>query len=172
MKLLAVAFGVAIAAFASAQLTPFEFGAAYAQSGSFTKSVGGKGRIEGIELSISQSFLKLPFVGEARLGVSALLGGGLNGGDSDGNVYRIFARYKTPSAGPTGFYGLIGINVARAEGRAGSFTHVNGSGIDLGVGTPLGAMFPGMPSASLEFINHQSSDPQLRGWSLGLTMRF
>jgi hypothetical protein len=155
---------------AAAQLTPFEIQVGYGMSDSFRMNSGDRGRIEGLEVGVSQAFLKLPFVGELRIGISALLGGQL-GGDDDGNVYRLFARYKTPSAGPNGMYGVVGVNFSRAEARRDAFDDFDRAGVDLGVGLPLGSPLPLLPNAALELIHHQSSKAQLRGWTLSVVVR-
>jgi len=170
-------FVFALAAFclalpAAAQITPFEIGVGWGQSASFTKDSGGRGRLDGIELTLAQSLMKLPFIGEARIGASALLGGQLtSGGDADGNVYRLFAQYHTPSFGPQGFYGIVGSHYARAEGRGGSFDHVEAMGFDIGVGMALGAPAPLLPKTAIEVVNHQNSRSQLRGWSVTFLIR-
>lgn len=156
---------------ASAQLTPFEVGIGYGQSGSFTRDSGGRGKLEGPVISISQSFLSLPMAGEARVGISALLGGQLgSGNDTDGNVYRVFGRYRTPSMGK-GVYGIVGAHYAFAKGRGGSFDEVSRIGGDIGLGMPLGPSTPVLPRASIEVLSHQSARSQLRGWSVNLALR-
>lgn len=171
MKRILVLAAVCLSLPAAAQITPFEIGVGWGQSGSFTKDTGGRGRLEGVELTLSQSLLKLPFVGEARLGVSALLSGQLGIGDDLGNVYRLFAQYHTPSFGPQGFYGIVGMHFAHAEGANGAFDNVNASGIDLGLGIPLGAPAPLLPKTAIEVVNHQNSKSQLRGWSVTFLIR-
>lgn len=168
MKVIALLACLFVAPFATAQITPFEFGAAYSQSASIDLTAGGTGKLEGVEFSISQAILKLPFLGEARYGVSALF----SNGEADGSLYRLFARYKSPSAGPNGLYGIVGVNWSHADPRSSSFSSKNGIGADVGGGLPMGSLFPGLPSASLEFLYHQSSEDALRGWSLGVTVRF
>lgn len=171
MKLAACLAFASLGAVGMAQLTPFEIGVGYGQTGRFDLDSGGRGRLEGPVLSLSQSFLKLPFVGEARIGASMLFGGQLeSGGDTDGTLLRVFGRYNTPSVG-TGFYGLIGVYWARAEGRGGSFGETNRSGVDLGVGMPLGNPTGGIAKTTLELVNHQSGSSQFRGWSLMLLVR-
>jgi hypothetical protein len=149
------------------QLTPFEVGVGYGQSGTFTKDSGGRGKLEGPVISISQSLLSLPAAGEVRVGASALLG---TSGGADGNVYRVFARYRTPSLG-MGLYGTAGVHWAYADGRSGSFDKVSRIGGDIGVGIPLGPTVPVLPKATLEVLSHQSARSQLRGWSATLTIR-
>ena len=151
-RLLLSGLTLAVPFAASAQLTPFEVSVGWGQSGSFTRDSGGRGKLEGPVFSVSQSFVNLPFVGEARIGLSAFLGGQLShGSDTDGNVYRVFGRYKTPTVAKD-LYGIIGANYSWGKGRGGPSA------------APL-------PRASLEFISHQSARAQLRGWSLNLSLR-
>lgn len=166
LTVLAVLAGVA-----SAQVTPFEIGVGYGQSGTFDKDSGGRGKLEGPELSISQAYLKLPFVGEAKVGASMLFGGQLkHGSDADGSVFRLFARYNTPAVG-NGIYGIGGFWWGRAKGRGGSFGTLNRSGIDLGVGLPLNNPVGKVVKSSLELVNHQSARAQFRGWTLMAVFR-
>jgi hypothetical protein len=172
MRTIALVFACSLAAASFGQLTPFEFGAGYAQSGPFDKDTGGRGKLKGLELSISQSVVSFPILGEARIGASVLLGGvGNSGDDTDGTVFRLFARYKTIQVGSNSLYGLAGIFWARADGRGGSFDAFDGTGVDVGGGLPLGSILPGLPGGALELIFHQASDPQLRGWSLVFVVR-
>lgn len=156
------------------QTIPFEFGVGYAQSASFEKTSGGRGTLSGPEFTLSQQLLNVPFLGEARIGASAFMGGALaSGGDADGTIYRIFARGKTKSVGDRSFYAIGGAYLAFGSGRGGSFGEVNGLGLDFGFGMPLGigTNLPGLPQSSLEFIMHQGSRAQTRGWSLGVNFR-
>jgi len=156
---------------ASAQLTPFEVSVGWGQSGSFTRDSGVRGKLEGPVFSVSQSFADLPFVGEVRIGLSAFLGGQLShGSDTDGNVYRVFGRYKTPTIAKN-LYGIVGANYSWGKGRGGSFGEVSRIGGDIGVGMPIGPSAAALPRASLEFLSHQSARSQLRGWSLNLSLR-
>lgn len=172
MKFILALAALCVALPAAAQITPFEIGVGYGQSASFTRDSGGRGKLEGLELTISQSLLRLPFIGDARVGISVLLGGQLIGsGDTEGNVYRLFAQYHTPAFGPGGFYGIFGTHYARAEGRGGSFDRAEAMGIEIGLGIPLGAPAPLLPKLALEVVNHQNSRSQLRGWSIGFVIR-
>lgn len=172
MKRILVLAAVCFSLPAAAQVTPFEIGVGYGQSASFTRDSGGTGRLEGVELTASQSLLRLPFIGDARVGISVLLGGQIIGsGDTEGNVYRLFAQYHTPSFGPQGFYGIVGTHYARAEGRGGSFDRAEAMGIDLGIGMPLGVPAPLLPKAAIEVVNHQNPRSQLRGWSVTFLIR-
>ncbi|HRK23264.1 MAG TPA: hypothetical protein PLX06_15700 [Fimbriimonadaceae bacterium] len=171
MKLLVIVLLGSLAAVSLAQVTPFEIGVGYGQSGRFDRDSGGRGELKGPELTISQSYVKLPFVGEARIGASMLFGGQLESGDdTDGTVLRVFARYKSPSFG-SGLYAIGGVYWGQAKGRAGSFGEMNRSGVDLGLGMPLGNPTAGLAKTSLELIHHQSARAQFRGWSLGLMVR-
>ncbi len=165
MKRFLLPYALSISAGALAQLTPFEIGAGYAQSGSFDKDTGGRGRIEGLSLSLSQSVLRLPLAGEVRLGASGILNG------SDGSLVRVFGRYRSPSGGPNGGYGILGVWWARAEGKDGAFDTKDGTGVDVGIGLPLGGVLPGLPSVSLELISHQGNVAQPRGWSAVASFR-
>jgi hypothetical protein len=165
MKAIALLATLALAGAALCQLTPFELGAGYGQTNSYTRSTGGQAKIAGMEFSVSQAILRLPFVGEARIGLSGLFD------NDEGNVFRLFGHYRSPSAGPNGLYGVIGVFYARAESKGNSFNDFNGSGLEYGAGLPLGSFFPGLPSVAIEWVNHQSSRAQLRGWSLELKIR-
>ncbi len=174
MKRLLVPTCILAAAAVHADVTPFTINVNYAWSNTFTRSNGSSGRLSGIEIGVAQSVVKLPFLGEARVGVSALLGGLLQkGGDADGNVYRVFAWYKTPMAGPSGVYALGGFSYANAQSRGGSFNNVSGFGADFGVGIPLktGGV-PGVPTPALELMWHQGAHAQTRGFSIGINVKF
>lgn len=169
----AFVFGLALpAAFAAAQVSPFNINVNYAWSNSFNLNGGGTGRLSGIEVGVSQSVVKLPFLGEARVGATALFGNLFRGNGVDGSLYRIFAWYKTPMAGPSGVYGLGGFHYATASGRGGTFDTVSGFGVDFGIGIPLSAGVPGVPSPAIEVMYHQGSRAQLRGFSIGVNVRF
>lgn len=174
MKRLLVPGLLLAAGVAQADVTPFSISVNYAFSNSFRKLNGTSGRLEGIELGVSQSVVKLPFMGEARVGVSALLGGMLRrGSDTDGTVYRVFAWYKTPMAGPSGVYALGGFSYANAQSRGGAFNNVSGFGADFGIGIPLKtAPVPGVPMPTLEVMWHQGSHAQTRGISVGINIKF
>ena len=174
MKRFLVPCALLVVSAAQADVTPFTINVNYAVSNSFTKLNGTSGRLAGIEVAVSQSVVKLPFLGEARLGVSALLGGVLQkGGDADGTIYRLFAWYKTPYAGPSGAYGLGGFHYASAQSRGGAFDNVSGFGMDLGIGIPLkSAPVPGGPGIALEVMYHQGAHAQTRGYSIGLNFKF
>lgn len=164
----------ALSTLGAAQVLPAEFGIGYASSARFARDSGGYGRLTGPELTIQQKLLNVPLLGEASIGVSAFLGGVLqNGGDTDGNVFRVFARGKSPGAGPNGMYFIGGPYMAFGSGRGGSFGEVNGVGLDVGLGFPLALNLglPSMPSTSVEIINHQGSRAELRGWSVGIMIR-
>ncbi len=157
---------------AAAQVTPFEFGIGYGQSNKFDRDSGGRGRLEGPELSISQSVFTLPAAGDIRLGASVLFGGGLShGSDTDGNVFRLYGHYKSPNLGPSGIYVLVGGHWAHAKGRGGSFDSVNRMGTDFGVGMGLGPGGLPIPKTSIEVVRHQSRRSQLEGWSVTLKLR-
>lgn len=174
MKRLLVPCALLAVCAAQADVTPFTINVNYAWSNSFTRLNGTSGRLSGVEVAVSQSVVKLPFLGEARVGASALLGGFLQkGGDADGNVYRIFAWYKTPMGEAAGVYGLGGFHWATAQPRGGSFDTVSGFGMDIGFGFPLKTgPVPGAPGAALEFMYHQGAHAQTRGFSVGINIRF
>ena len=152
---------------AQAQVTPLRVEAAYYRSNNFNGSY-----LSGIELGISQSLLSLPIVGEVRLGASAMFGRALGMGGLDGNLYRLHGTYKTPSAGPNGLYGLAGLNWQTAQARNSSFGNESGFGVQFGVGLPLSTGLPGIPSASIEAMYRIGPKAPLRGFSVGVGVRF
>lgn len=172
MKRTLVPVLLAAAAFSCADVTPFTINVNYAWSNSFDLNGGGSGRLQGLELAVSQSLLKLPMLGEARVGVSALFGNVLSRGGEDGTLYRIFAYYKTPMAGPSGVYGLGGLSYASATGRNGNFDTQSGLGLDFGFGFPIGTGVPGVPGAAIEVMYHQGAKAATRGFSVGLNVHF
>jgi len=161
------------AASAHAQITPFTINVSYGRTNSFDLKGGGSGFISGAELSVAQSILKLPFIGEARVGASALFGSSIFKGPVDGTVYRLFAWYKTPMAGPNGAYGLGGFSWATAQSKGGAFDSVSGFGMDFGIGVPLSMGGVGKVSkTALEFVYHNGSRAQTRGFMIGMSLQF
>lgn len=174
MKRISCLFAIAVAGSASSQVMPVEFGVGYAKSESFARADAGRGTLSGPEFTIQQRMLAVPLLGEATVGASILFGGALaQGNDADGTVYRLFARGRSQAAGPEGLYILGGPFFAFGSGRGGSFGSISGVGFDLGVGFPLAIKtgLPGMPSSSLEIINHSGPRAELRGWSIGIVFR-
>jgi len=172
MKRIALLALFAVPAVSSAQITPFEIGVGYGQSGRFTRDSGGRGRMVGPEVSVSQNVVSLPVAGNIRIGASAFFGGGLeHGSDTDGTVYRVFAHYKSPNLGPSGIYILVGGHYAIGKGRGGSFDEEKRAGADFGVGMGLGPGGLPLPKTSIELIAHQNTKAQLEGWSLMLKLR-
>jgi hypothetical protein len=172
MKRIFALAALAVPGIAASQVTPFEFGIGYGQSSRFDRDSGGRGRLEGPVVSISQSVFSLPVAGSVRVGASALFGGGLSqGSDTDGNVYRLFVHYKSPSLGPSGIYVLIGGHWATAKGRGGSFGEVDRAGADFGLGMGLGPGGLPVPKTSLELVAHQNKKAQLEGYTLSLKLR-
>ncbi len=174
MKRIVLLAGLTVAAVsAHAQVTPFTINVSYGRTNTFDLNGGGSGYIAGAELSVAQSILKLPFIGEARVGASALFGNSIMKGPVDGTVYRLFAWYKTPMAGPNGMYGLGGFSYATAQSRGGAFDNASGIGFDFGIGIPLSMGGVGKISRSaLEFVYHQGSKAQTRGIMVGMSFQF
>ena len=177
-KLLVLAL-VTGSAYAAAQKSLPQFEVSYYQSDSITLNGGGSGRLQGLNLGVSQSLVNLPLFGEARVGFTYLLQGGIGGNSSaEGNLWRLYAAYTTPSAGPSGFYGLGGIFYANATARNNSFDSVSGLGFHVGVGIPLspggggGGMGVPVPKAAIEFKYFYGSKAALRGFSIGAIVRF
>jgi len=164
---------LASAALSQAQVTPITLHAGYHRTNTFTATNGNRTSLEGIELGVSQSYVKLPFLGEIRLGASVVLGGVLRkGGDADGNIFAIQASYRTPMAGPNGLYGLGGVGFYSAQSRGNSFSNVSGVGVHFGVGLPLSSPVPGVPAPAIELQYRLGPKEQLRGLSVGLALRF
>lgn len=170
MKRLLVPILIGISAASIAQVTPFNINVGYGWSNTFDLKTGGSGRLQGIELGASQSIVKLPVLGEARVGGSLLLAGTMGGGGVKGTGYRVYAWYKTPYAGPKGVYGLGGLSYSGANGS--DFDSVSGIGFDFGLGIPLSSSLPGVPSPSLELMYHQGSHAQTRGFSVSVSVKF
>jgi hypothetical protein len=173
MKRTLVFATLACAAFSGAQVTPLTIHAGYHRTNTFTAANGNRTHLEGIELGVSQSYVRLPFLGEIRLGASVVFGGALRrGGDADGNIFAVQASYRTPSAGPNGLYGLTGFGYYSAQARGRSFDNVSGLGVHFGVGLPLSSPVPGVPAPAIELQYRLGPKEQLRGLSLGLALRF
>lgn len=166
------------AAFSAAQASLPQFEVSYYQSDSITLNGGGSGRLQGINLGVSQSVVSLPLFGDARVGFTYLMNGGIGGGGSaDGNIWRLYAAYTTPNAGPKGIYGLGGIFYANATSRNNSFNSVSGFGFHVGLGIPISTSggnmnVPGIPKIALEFKYFYGSKAALRGFSVGAIVRF
>jgi hypothetical protein len=166
------------AAFSAAQASLPQFEVSYFQSDSINLNGGGSGRLQGINLGVSQSLISLPLFGDARVGFTYMLNGGIGGGGSaDGNIWRLYAAYTSPMAGPNGIYGLGGIFYANATSRNNSFQSESGFGFHVGLGVPIstpgsGMGVPGVPKAALEFKYFYGSKSALRGFSIGAIVRF
>src|SRR5579859_2247165 len=137
--------GVAASACA-APITPFSFYAGYFRGGSFSDNFGNRVHFSGFELGVQQSLISLPIFGALNLGASVVLGG--SAGGVDGNLYRVYADYKTATAPGSSVYGIVGLGYYYASG--GSFGHQSGLGPEFGFGFPLGLRLPAGPSASVE----------------------
>ncbi len=175
-KLLVLAL-VTGSAYAAAQKSLPQLEVSYYQSNSIDLNGGGSGTLKGLMFGISQSLVSLPFVGDARVGVNFLVKGGIGGSSSaDGNLWRIYAVYNTPAAGPNGIYGLTGFFYGNATARNNSFDSVSGLGFMIGVGLPLGNVggvgVPGIPKIALEAKYSYGSKAALRGFQVGVLVRF
>lgn len=171
-KLLFVGAMTAAFGTASAGITPFSLYAGYFRSNSFDTSSGRK-YLDGPELGISQSLVKLPLLGQVDLGASVLFGGGFGHGSSaKGNLYRIHADYKSPSAGPNGFYFIGGLGAYWAQSSSGSFSNKSGIGTEFGIGLPFKTPIPGAPGFGIEARYRMGPSAVLRGFSIGATLSF
>ncbi len=163
-------------AYAAAQKSLPQLEVSYYQSNSINLNGGGTGTLKGLMLGVSQSLVSLPFVGEARVGFNYLVKGGIGGNSgADGNLWRVYAAYNTPAAGPNGIYGLTGFFYGNATARNNSFGSVAGFGFMVGVGLPLGggtSKLPGVPKMALEAKYNYGSQAALRGFQVGLLVRF
>lgn len=177
-KLLVLALAVG-STYAAAQKSLPQFEVSYFQSDSIQLNGGGSGRLQGLNLGVSQSIVSLPLFGDARVGFTYLVDGILGGGRAEGNIWRLYAAYTSPMAGPSGLYGLGGIFYANATARNNSFDSQSGLGFHVGIGIPLmkGAAggigsLPGVPKMALEFKYFYGSKSALRGFSIGGILRF
>lgn len=160
-------------AYAAAQKSMPQIEVSYYQSNSIDLKAGGSGTMKGVMLGVSQSLVQLPFVGDARLGFNYLLN---SGSSAEGNLWRLYAVYNTPSAGPNGIYGLTGFFYGNATARNNSFDSVSGFGFTIGVGIPLGNVggigVPGVPKTAIEAKYNYGSKAALRGFQVGVLIRF
>lgn len=156
---------------AHASVTPFTIDVNYGRTNSFTDSSGNSTFLAGPQIGLSQSLVNLPLLGQVRFGASVLFGGGFGGG-TKGNVYGLHALYKSPTAGPSGPYILGGFNYSIANGNNGSFDNVSGFGLEFGVGIPFKTGVPGAPTPAIEAKFQQGPHPQLRMFSVGVSIQF
>lgn len=154
---------------ASGKLTPFTFELGFFRSQSIPAHAGGDTHLSGLEFGVSQSFLSLPVVGELRVGGSVVLGRTFGGG-ANGQLYRLRGLYKTPSVGPNGAYGLVGLNFQSVQSSA--FSNESGVGMEFGVGIPLPLGIPKLPSPALEIGYRLGPSNALRGFSAGVSVKF
>jgi hypothetical protein len=165
------AMSCVMVATASATITPFSFYAGYFRGNSFNNSAGNSVHISGFELGAQQSLVNLPLVGQVDLGASVAFGGSLrDSGSVNGTLYRIYAQYKTPTAGPNSLYGIGGFGYYIATG--GGFDRQSGLGSEIGVGLPIKAPVPGVPGAALEARYRFGSKAATKGFSIGLSVSF
>lgn len=165
---------VGAAGASAAPITPFSFYGGYFRGNSFSNHAGNSVHFSGFELGAQQSLVSLPLIGQVDLGASVVFGGSLkDSGSVNGNIYRIYANYKTPSAGPSSIYGIGGFGYYWASGS--SFDTQNGFGTELGVGIPIKGplpKFPGVPGAAIEARYRFGSKAATRGFAVGLTVSF
>jgi len=161
---------VLAAAASAAPITPFTIYGGYFRGNTFTNRAGAGVHLAGPELGIQQSLLSLPLVGQVDVGASALFSGsGFGGGDS-GNLYRLYAQYKSPTAGPNSIYGIAGLSFNWAQGS--SFDSQHGIATEFGIGFPIKAPLPGAPGIGLEARYRSGSKSAFRGIGLGVTVSF
>ncbi|MEQ1822416.1 MAG: hypothetical protein ABL949_07895 [Fimbriimonadaceae bacterium] len=175
MRKLAILASCVLVSVSIAQTSKPQIEVGYTRSNTFDLRGGGRGSLEGLEVGLSQPVIKLPLIGEARLGVSMLFGGTMAKSSEKGNVFRFSAMYMTPNAGPSGFYGVGGFFYGSATGS--SFDSVTGFGLVAGIGFPItkgvdSLGVPGVPKLALELKMFQGARAHLRGFSLGLSGRF
>jgi hypothetical protein len=157
------------AAVAPAQLTPFTVEAGWHWTRSVNLNDGRSTSLSGFEVGASQSLLRLPLVGEARIGGSMFFG---RGGGATANVLRIFAMYESPSAGPQGIYGKFGFGYYTVTASSGNFEAGGGLGTEIGIGIPLSARVPGLPSPSIELTYRFGPRAVHSGLTLAAAVQF
>ena len=173
-KLLTLAaFGAVFSATAcAAPITPFGFYVGYFRGNSFSDRLSNSVHLSGFELGVQQSLVSLPLLGAVDIGASVCFGGSLkDSGSVNGNLYRIYAQYKSPSGvGPIYAVGGFGYYLARGS----SFNNQSGFGTEIGIGYPLklGGGIPGLPGAAIEARYRLGQRAATKGWAIGVTVQF
>ena len=173
-RLLTLTAGVAVlsACASAAPITPFGFYAGDVRGNSFSDRAGTRVHLSGFELGLQQSLVSLPLLGAVDIGASVVFGGSLkDNGSVNGNLYRLYAQYKSPSGlGP--IYALGGFGYYWARGS--SFNNQTGFGTEIGLGYPLklGGNIPGLPGAAIEARYRWGQRSATTGWSIGASVQF
>jgi hypothetical protein len=173
LLVLSLLTGSLVGAASAAPITPFSVYAGYYGGSSFHDKNGNSIHLSGGELGIQQSLVSLPLFGQVDLGASAVFGGTFHGSSSaNGNLYRIYAQYKTPSGpGPGSPYGIAAFSFYSANGS--NFSGQSGLGTEFGVGIPLKAPIPGSPGFAIEAryrgFGAKAAD---KGFSIGVSASF
>lgn len=159
------------AAFSAASITPFSVYGGYFRSNSFLDDSGHSVHLSGFELGLQQSLVSLPLLGTVDLGASILLGNSLHdSGSVNGNLFRIYAQYKTPTAGPASIYGIGALAFYSATGSG--FSTKSGLGTEIGIGIPLKTPVPGVPSPTIEARYRFGNRAATTGFSVGVSVSF
>src|SRR5215469_1873237 len=115
-KLLALcaACGALATAASAAPITPFSIYGGYFGGGNFTNHLGDRIHLSGFEVGLQQSLVSLPILGSVDIGASVVFSGSAGGGAS-GNLYRIYADYKSMTVPGSSVYGIGGFNFCFAN---------------------------------------------------------
>jgi len=160
--------GTVVTAASAAPITPFSIYGGYFRGGSFNDQLGNRVHMSGFEVGLQQSLVSLPILGAVDLGVSVVFSG-TDGGGVHGNLYRVYANYKTPAAPGTSVYGIAGFAYSYANGS--SFSTESGLGTEFGIGFPLKLGLPGAPGAAIE-ARYRQGRAAATGFSIGLNVSF
>jgi hypothetical protein len=150
--------------------------AGYTVSSSFTGKSGLSGSLQGPEVGVDIPIgLPLPIngLGGLQFNISPSFfsaTGGWGGSPVQGNVYRFVgtARFSPPGS-PV--YFRIGAGFAYAAATQSDFTSQSAYETQIGVGLGILNNLPAL-KITADVTYHQSSLAQVRGWTLGLSVRF
>jgi hypothetical protein len=130
---------------------------------------GSRGRLEGFEVGLDLSLLKLPLV-EIRLSPTATFGGTTrSGGDTDGNIFRavLNAKFNAPSQP---WYVAVGSGFAFTDNRGGNqFDTTSGAVGQFTLGYEGKGVLKFQPYYELSWVFGES---QLSGVSFDIGFRF
>lgn len=169
-KLLLLSLVTVSAGAFGAPITPFAFYGGYFRGNSFSDNSGNRIHISGLEAGVQQSLISLPLIGSANIGASVVFGGSLKeSGSASGNLYRVYANYKSPTEGPMSIYGIAGFGVYVASGNG--FRTQTSLGPEIGIGIPLKAPIPGAPGIAIE-ARYRFGSRAAQGFGIGASISF
>ncbi len=151
---------------------PFHIHVGYGRTNTFQNNAAQSVHLEGPEIGVDIPLQRPVNNGPIiMLMPSVLLGGQISsGGDADGYVYRLQVGVNGP-IGAQGFYTRFAVGYSLAQARGGQFDDARSFSQRYTLGYGLNAL--GMADkASVEVSYNNGSSNVLKGWTVGLNLKF